>query len=203
MRGTRERTRRLIIDAAYESFWRSGYTRTSIDTIAARAGVTKRTLYAHFRSKDDLLATVLQHYSMLAQQRLQHISERMPADREGMIASLFDQLADWALRTPRWAGPGFTRLVMELADLPGHPARAIAKRAKAEMEAWIGTRLKTAQVLWPRARAREIVLLMEGAMVLMVIHRDRRYIDAAAHAAQQLVAGKRSEDRARVEVQSS
>ena len=51
MRGTRERTRRLITDAAYESFWRSGYTRTSIDTIAARAGVTKRTLYAHFRSR--------------------------------------------------------------------------------------------------------------------------------------------------------
>jgi AcrR family transcriptional regulator len=132
MRGTKERTRRLITDAAYESFWRSGYTRTSIDTIAARAGVTKRTLYAHFRSKDDLLSTVLQHYSMLAQQRLQRISERMPADREGVIASLFDQLADWALRTPRWAGPRFTRLVMELADLPSCRHR---QRAKAEWRA--------------------------------------------------------------------
>jgi hypothetical protein len=71
------------------------------------------------------------------------------------------------------------------------------------MEGWVATRLKTAQVLWPRARAREIVLLMEGAMVLMVIHRDRRYIDAAAHAAQQLVAGKWSEGRSRVKVRAS
>jgi hypothetical protein len=36
-------------------------------------------------------------------------------------------------------------------------------------------------------RAREIMLLMEGAMALMLIHGDHRYIDAAARAAKQLV----------------
>ena len=59
MRTRNPATRQRIVDAAYESFWRSGYTRTNVDGIAARAGVTKRTLYGHFRSKDDLLTAVL------------------------------------------------------------------------------------------------------------------------------------------------
>ncbi|MCW5745228.1 MAG: TetR/AcrR family transcriptional regulator [Alphaproteobacteria bacterium] len=187
MRGTKDQTRLRIVDAAYESFWRSGYTRTSVDVIAARAAITKRTLYAHFRSKDDLLAAVMERYEELALERIQKIGARLPTDRDGIIASLFGQLADWANRTPRWTGPGFTRLVMELADLPGHPARAIARRAKTAMERWIATRLTMAGVARPRDRAREVVLLMEGSMALMLIHGDRCYIDAAASAARRLV----------------
>ena len=117
--------------------WRAGFTRTSLDTIAARAGVTKRTLYSYFRSKDDLLAAVLSHYNELAAQRLKRIGDRMPTDRDGMIDSFFGQLAGWASATPRWSGSGFTRLVVELADLPGHPARALARRAKSATETWL------------------------------------------------------------------
>jgi AcrR family transcriptional regulator len=178
---------RLIIDAAYESFWRSGFRRTSVDRIAERAGVTKRTIYSYFRSKDDLLASVLLRYGELAAERLKHIGDRMPADRDGLIDSFFGQLGGWASATPRWSGSGFTRLVVELADLPGHPARAIARRAKAATESWLAGRLAIAQVLDSRERAREIMLLMEGAMALTLIHGGRSYIDAAARAARSLV----------------
>jgi AcrR family transcriptional regulator len=58
-RQTGEATRRAILDAAYELFYRNGYARVGVDEVAARAKVTKRTLYYHFRSKDDLLAEVL------------------------------------------------------------------------------------------------------------------------------------------------
>ena len=118
-------TRRRIVDAAYQSFWRSGFTRTSIDGIADRAGATKRTVYAYFRSKDDLLAAVLARYRELAAERLKHIGDRMPADPDGLMDTYFGQLVGWASSTPRWSGSGFTRLVVELADLPGHPARAM------------------------------------------------------------------------------
>ena len=60
MRRKSAETRARIVDAAYESFWRQGFLRTSVDGIAARAGLTKRTVYGYFRSKDDLLAAVLQ-----------------------------------------------------------------------------------------------------------------------------------------------
>jgi len=75
----KRKTRQRIVEAAYESFWRSGYTRTSVDGVAARAGITKRTLYAHFRSKDDLLAAVLMHYDELAMERLKRIGTACPA----------------------------------------------------------------------------------------------------------------------------
>ena len=53
-------TRQRILDAAYAQFRRKGFTRVSMDDIAAAAALTKRTLYYHFRSKDTLLAEVLQ-----------------------------------------------------------------------------------------------------------------------------------------------
>lgn len=187
MRKKSEQTHSRIINAAYECFWRFGYTRTSVDGIAARAGVTKRTLYAHFRSKDNLLAEVLVQYEELVSQRLAHIGERMPADRRGLVEEFFNQLARWASTTPRWTGSGLSRLVMELADLPGHPARVMASRSKSTTEAWLVRRLVKARVARPRERACELMLLMEGAMVLTLVHSNRSYIDAAARAAGRLI----------------
>ncbi len=188
MRRKTEITQQRIVDAAYECFWRAGFTRTSIDTIAARADVTKRTLYSYFRSKDDLLAAVMSRHNALAAQRLQRIGDRMPQDRDGLIESFFGQLSGWANATPRWSGSGFTRLAIELADLPGHPARALARRVKGTTESWLAERLARARVVDPAGRACDIMLLMEGAMALTLIHGHRRYFDAAAHAARRLVA---------------
>lgn len=190
MRRKTESTRQRIIDAAYECFWRAGYTRTSLDTIAERAEVTKRTVYSYFRSKDDLLAAVMSHYNVLATQRLKRIGDRMPKDRDGLIDSFFGQLAGWASATPRWSGSGFTRLVVELADLPGHPARALARRAKGTTESWLSEKLAQARVDDPAERACEVMLLLEGAMALTLIHGQRRYIDAAARAARRLTAAR-------------
>jgi AcrR family transcriptional regulator len=191
MRRKQDQSRRRIITAAYEQFWRVGFARTSIDNIAARSGFTKRTLYSYFRSKDDLLAAVLTYHSELAMERLRHIGDRMPGDHSEMIDSFFGQLAGWAAATPRWSGSGFTRLVVELADLPGHPARAIARKAKATTESWLADRLTKARVSQPKDRARDIMLLMEGSMALMLIHGDRSYIDAASRAAKKLVSAHR------------
>ena len=187
MRRKTDQTRQRIINAAYESFWRSGFTRTNVDSIADRASLTKRTLYSHFRSKDDLLAAVLLRYGEFAEARFQRIGNQMPSNSNGIIDSFLGQLARWASSTPRWTGSGFTRLVVELADLPGHPARAIARRHEATLEAWLSDRLRKARVTRPRERARELMLLMEGSMVLMLIHGDRNYIFAAARAAKRLI----------------
>ena len=54
-------------------------------------------------------------------------------------------------------------------------------------EACLAARLRAACVPSERDRAREIMLLLEGAMVLTLIHGDRGYIDAAARAAKVLV----------------
>jgi len=183
----KEQTRLRILDAAYEAFWRSGFSRTNVDAIAARAKVTKRTLYAHFRSKDDMLAEVLEHQAELSRNRMAEIDAKLPDDREGVVDSLFAQLAAWQGRQRRFAGSGFTRLAAELADMPGHPARAIAARHKLWVERWYAQRLRRAGVKQAERKARQIMLLIEGSMSLVVIHGDRDYFAAAAAAAKRLL----------------
>jgi TetR/AcrR family transcriptional regulator, regulator of autoinduction and epiphytic fitness len=56
-----DRKRRAIIEAAIDEFRLSGYETTSMDRIAARAAVSKRTVYNHFPSKEVLFAEILHH----------------------------------------------------------------------------------------------------------------------------------------------
>lgn len=183
-RRSKEETRARVVDAAYGLFWRQGFLRVSADEIAARAGITKRTLYQHFPSKDDIITAALAHSSELALARFEAFPRG--AQPRDLINSFFAQLGEWA-GTPRWSGGGFTRVVVELADQRGHPARAIARKHKALVERWLADALAETKVADPSERAREVMLLMEGAMALMLIHGDRQYASAAARAALRLI----------------
>jgi hypothetical protein len=112
--------------------------------------------------------------------------QRLSGSPEDIIDTLFKDLAVWSDK-PRWAGSGFTRLVVELADLPGHPARVIARRHKAMLEAHLAELFAKANVASPRECAREVWLLSEGAISLILVHRDRSYAAAAAQAAKKLI----------------
>jgi hypothetical protein len=135
------------------------------------------------------MAEVLARTSELALIRLQQIADRLPTEPNEMLDAMFSELAAWA-EQPRWAGPGFTRVVSELADLPGHPAREIARQHKVAAERWYADLLKRAGVRAADARGREVIMLVEGAMALMLIHGDRSYAEAAAAAAKRLINGK-------------
>jgi AcrR family transcriptional regulator len=184
------KTRQTILDAAYVQFRRRGYTRVSLDEISAAAGVTKRTLYYHFRSKDDLLKAVLEDQHKLAVAAFKTFGDRLSGTPEQIVQSMFDDIAVWSTR-PDFAGTGFTRFVIELADLPGHPARVIARRHKALIEAQIATAFKRARIPQPEKRARELLMLSEGAIMMMLVHRDRRYVTAATDAAKRLISKRR------------
>jgi AcrR family transcriptional regulator len=187
----RSATHRRILDAAYTLFFRNGFARINVDQIAEQASVTKRTLYDHFRSKDELLAAVLEFQHDLALARIEKLFARSARTLPVMIDQLFGDLARWAT-TPRWTGPGFTRFVMELADQPGHPARAIARRHKAALEAWLAEEFERRKIKSPKVRAREIVLLIEGTAALMLVHGSQDYATAAADAAKCLLRAGRS-----------
>jgi AcrR family transcriptional regulator len=111
-------TRRRILDAAYELFYRMGFSRVGVDEVAAFARVTKRTLYNHFRSKDELLAAVLERHHDLALARIRKHADRYKGRADAMLTVLFEELARWSTK-PGWTGGGFTRLAWELADLAG------------------------------------------------------------------------------------
>src|SRR5471030_1616089 len=54
-----DRKRQAIVEAAIAEFRVSGFESTSMDKIAATAGVSKRTVYNHFPSKDELFTQIL------------------------------------------------------------------------------------------------------------------------------------------------
>ena len=180
-------TKERILSTAYGLFYREGFARVSVDAIAEAAGLTKRTLYYHFPSKDALVGAVLQRQHGYVLRRIQDWAETGTDDPAAMIDELFARLERWASE-PQWHGSGFTRITMELADLPGHPARAAAHRHKAAVEAWLAERLAAMAVEQPAETARQIKLLLEGCLSLILIHGDPGYARSAAAAAKKIVA---------------
>ena len=181
-----EVTRKRILDAAYVEFRRKGFARIGVDEIALAARVTKRTLYYHFESKDALLAAVLERQHELAILTWDSFASDLARTPRKMIAKMFDDLFQWTSR-PRWAGSGFSRVAMELADLPGHPARAVAKHHKALIENRLAEALAVGRIPSPQRRAREIWLITEGAMMCVLLHGDTQYVEVAKRAALELL----------------
>jgi AcrR family transcriptional regulator len=179
-------TRDEILQAAFAQFRKKGFFRTGVDEVAAASRVTKRTLYNHFRSKDELLAAVLEAQHERAFVALNPYGIKLAGNPQLIVDALFRELIAWSSK-PRWAGSGLTRLAVELADLPGHPARSIARRHKSDLEDYLSGVLTDAGLRHPRERARELMLLLEGAMVMIMIHGDRSYADAGAAAAKTLL----------------
>jgi AcrR family transcriptional regulator len=150
-------TRKRIREAAYRLFRRQGFSRVSMDEIALAANLTKRTLYHHYGSKDHLLSDVLEAQHELALQAFRTFGDKLIGSPEAIVTGMFQELAVWADK-PRWAGSGFTRLVIELADLPGHPARVIARRHKAQLERCLAELLENSGAV-ERARSRGLAVI--------------------------------------------
>jgi hypothetical protein len=118
--------------------------------------------------------------------RIRKYDYRYKGDPGEILEVLFSELAKWSAKAG-WTGSGFTRMVMELADMAGHPARAVARRHKAEVERWYAEVFAKAKARSPLECARMVALLAEGAGALILIHGDRSYADTAARAAKLLV----------------
>ncbi|GAA5528927.1 TetR/AcrR family transcriptional regulator [Herpetosiphon gulosus] len=83
MRSLRERQREeraaLILEVAQQVFSEKGYIETSIDEIAARAGIAKGTVYLHFASKEELVVALFeQQFKQFLQQIEQILGESLP-----------------------------------------------------------------------------------------------------------------------------
>lgn len=179
-------TRERIVAAANTLFYREGIRAVSVDAVAEEAGITKRSLYYHFKSKDDLIEAYLGYRdqpNLDAYQRWFSAAEGTVAEK---IAAIFGHLAK-AAKHPKWKGCGFLRTSAELANLPGHPAIVRGAAHKKRIEAWLAARLADDGLLEPAAVARQIVLLLDGGFAVVMLHRDPNYMLSAGTAARVLV----------------
>lgn len=181
------RTRDRIISAASKLFYGEGVRSVSVDAVAEKAGVTKRTLYYHFSSKDELVAAYLDDRDLPNLVLFKRWFDETEGDVDRKTQAIFDNLSRSA-KSPRWKGCGFLRTAAELANLPGHPAVKVGMAHKKKVEAWLAEQFAAdGSIREPPRLARQIVLLMNGAFALGMLHRDPAYMESAGNAARALV----------------
>ncbi len=84
-----------LIQTAVKLFGKNGFHATGVDTIAAESGVTKRTLYAHFRSKDELVLAALRQYDgVFRNEFMRRVEESAKTPRAKLLA-VFDVAEHW------------------------------------------------------------------------------------------------------------
>jgi AcrR family transcriptional regulator len=186
MSGKGDSTREQIVIAATRLFYGEGIRAVSMDAVAEKAGVTKKTLYYHFTSKDELVAETI----AARDQPTLELYMRWFAETEGTMADkvrgLFTKLGK-SVDTPRWRGCGFLRTIAELANTPAHPAVKAGAAHKKRFEAWLETELQQQGIPGAAGLARQLVILLDGATTVMLIHRDLDYVEAAGELALSLV----------------
>ncbi|WP_321499640.1 TetR/AcrR family transcriptional regulator [Breoghania sp.] len=180
-------TKESIVNAAKKLFRNEGIRDVSVDMIAAEAKLTKRTIYYHFQSKDDIIADYLRACDELNITQFQTWFRETEGTVPDKVRGIFERLETLA-RNPRWKGCGFLRTSVELVKTPGHPALQAARQHKKRVETWLASELES--YVSPgeaEAIAKEIMVLMEGAFSTVLLHRDPSYIQVAGDMARLLV----------------
>ena len=179
-------TRDVIVAAAEKLFYAEGIRAVSVDAVAEAAGVTKRTLYYHFDSKDALIAAYLESRDQPNLKLFRKWFDAGDGDLADKVEAIFVNLAR-AARHPKWKGCGFLRTSAELANMPGHPAIRIGAAHKKKFEAWMAATFAEAGTAEPAMLAKQILLLLDGSFAVVLLHRDASYMEMAGKAAATLV----------------
>lgn len=176
---------RRILQVASELFYERGLQAVGVDAIAAGAGVTKKTLYDHFGSKDALIAAYLAARDEDFRARVTEHIEHAGADPTHRVLAVFDSLGNWMeANNPR--GCAFVNALAELVA-PDHPGRQVALAEKEWVRELFATLAAEAGVARPVQLANQLLAVHEGAIVTYSVAADRDAAQTARDAAAALV----------------
>src|SRR6266849_2846581 len=150
-----------ILAAADKLFYGQGIRAVGVDAVAAEAGVSKRTLYNYYPSKDDLIAAYLTA-------RFRHLAPSDAPAREQILGS--------------FRGCPYVNAVTELGDAK-HPASGIALQFKEQRRLWFRALLERLDVKNPDALATQLQILFEGALASALVRGDPALARSARDAA--------------------
>ena len=167
-----------ILETADRLFYLRGIRAVGVDTVAAEIGISKRTLYNHFPSKDALISAYLER--RFVQPRA---SDKPPAEQ---ILATFDSL-ERRFSAKDFRGCPFVNAVAEM----GAEDRAVKKIAIAFKESrrlWFRDLLAQLGVAEPEALATQLALLVDGSIAQDLVRDDPAMARAAKEAARVLLA---------------
>jgi AcrR family transcriptional regulator len=179
-------TRSKILDAAARLFYRQGIRAVSVDEVAEAASVTKVTVYKHFRSKDNLIASCLHMLDDRFTAWFVAEVEAADSDPDARLIAVFDVLGRW-FHQRGFRGCAFINATVELAD-PTHPAHGAVAVHKERTRDFFRDLAVAAGVADPDTISDQWMLLSEGAIVTALVEDDRDAAQRARKAAEALLA---------------
>lgn len=173
-------TRKRLLDAAARILAEESLSDMSIDRVAACAGLSRRTFFLHFTSKDQLLSAVLERLRPGQAEIVRRWNDGLAPDLtvEQRIMEMFRKIVAW-ISDPSWRGCAFLRVSAEFGERSGHPVHAVAAASYRDMEAWFEQELRTGGYPAPTVTARQISVLIKGLLVMQLVHRRRAHGEAA------------------------
>ena len=173
----RAEKRAHLVDTALRLFAAGGYHAVGIDAVIAAAGIAKKTLYAHFPSKNALIAEVLRERDRRFRASLEAFVDR-EGDALARLEAVFRWHGQWFAEAG-FAGCMFLNVAAEfhgeVAEFHGEVAelQAIAREHKQALEAYL------AGLLAPlvgegdaTGLAAEFNLLLDGAIGTALVRGD-------------------------------
>lgn len=164
MQDASARTR--LLDAAARLFYVDGVN-VGVEALCREAGVSKKSMYELFRSKEELLA------ASLARSVPGYLAALLPPDADAMpgqnrVLEVFERLEN-VVADPNFRGCPYVSTAIEL-KAPEHPARAIARQFHDTLTAFFCTAAADAGVKNPEELARQLTLVHDGITARAVVH---------------------------------
>ena len=162
-----------ILETADRLFYLRGIRAIGVDTIAAEIGISKRTLYNHFPSKDELISAYLRRRFVVASP-----SAKPPVVQ---ILGYFDA-PERRFSAKDFRGCPFVNAVAELGP-EDRAVKKIAVRFKESRRLWFRDLLQLLDVADSDALATQLVLLVDGSIAQDLVRDDPAMARAAKAAA--------------------
>lgn len=169
-------TAEKITDSALRLFYRNGYHASGVELLSQEAGVTKRTLYRHFPSKEHLVEAALQLRDRELMAQMFGAIEGVPVKKRPL--AYIDFIAAWAAQAD-FSGCAFINASAEYGHHTDRP-HVLAKAHKQRVLACLEQVCVEAGWKNPARLAHQIFLIGEGLIVACQIHQVQdEFIEAA------------------------
>jgi AcrR family transcriptional regulator len=166
-----------ILETADRLFYLRGIRAIGVDTIAAEIGISKRTLYNHFPSKDALISAYLERRFVQPKS-----SDKSPLEQ---ILGTFDSL-ERRFSSKDFRGCPFVNAVAEMGP-ESRSVRKIAVAFKESRRLWFRDLLQQMGVADAERLATQLVLLVDGSIAQDLVRDDPKMAQAAKEAAKTLL----------------
>jgi AcrR family transcriptional regulator len=158
--GTRER----LLDAAAQLFYREGVG-VGVEALCRTAGVSKRSMYQLFESKDEVFAASLDR-SAAGYRALLTAPREGESPRE-RILRVFELLEEQST-APDFRGCPFVAAAVEVKS-PEHPASVVARRHKDALTSYFEAEAERAGAADPATLAKQLTIAFDGASARAVV----------------------------------